>query len=80
MSFRTLTGSPWQSRTCDVAAPEPIENPGTVGDDTIGRLLDSARNGVPASAWVFYRAGEQMHRVGQGCLLYTSDAPTNREV
>ena len=66
MSFRTLTGSPWQSSTCEVAALEPIENPGTVGDDTIGQLLDLARNGGHTGAWAFYRAGEQMHRVGQG--------------
>lgn len=72
MSFRTLTGSPWQSRTSEVAALEPIETPDTVGmayvggGDTIGQLLDSARNWAHSRAWVFYRTGEQMHRVGQG--------------
>ncbi|POF43812.1 bifunctional diguanylate cyclase/phosphodiesterase [Pseudomonas laurylsulfativorans] len=72
MSIRTLTDSRRHSSNCEVAALQPIGNPDTVdmayaGDDnTIEHLLDSARNWVHTTAWVFYRAGEQMHRVGQG--------------
>lgn len=74
MSFRTLTGSPRQSSKGEVAALQPIGKPDTVGkayadnDDTIEHLLDSARNWTHTIAWVFYRAGEQMHWVGQGDL------------
>ena len=72
MSFRTLTDSRRQSSHGEVAALQPPVNPDTVGmagagnDDTIERLLDAARNWAHGTAWVFYRAGEQMHRVGQG--------------
>src|SRR5471030_2684851 len=72
MSFRPLTDSPRQSNDCDVVASQPKENPDTVGmacagnEDTIEQLLDSARNGSHTTAWVVYRAGEQMHLVGQG--------------
>ncbi|MDF9773046.1 sensor domain-containing phosphodiesterase [Pseudomonas baetica] len=72
MSFRTLTGSPRQSSKGEVAALQPIGKLDTVGkayadnDDTIEHLLDSARNWAHTTAWVFYRAGEQMHWVGQG--------------
>jgi len=72
MSFRTLTGSPRQSSNDAVAAFHPPGNPDTVGmscpgnEDRIGQLLDSARNWAHTTAWVFYRAGEQLHRVGQG--------------
>ena len=72
MSFRTLTDSPRQPSHCKVAALQPPGNPDTVGkayagnDDTIEHLLDSARNWSHTTAWAFYRAGEQMHWVGQG--------------
>ncbi|VVM79435.1 hypothetical protein PS858_00639 [Pseudomonas fluorescens] len=35
-------------------------------EPTIEHLLDSARNWGHTTAWVVYRAGEQMHLVGQG--------------
>ncbi|MNQ54813.1 Cyclic di-GMP phosphodiesterase Gmr [compost metagenome] len=72
MSFRTLTGSPRQSSNDAVAAFHSPGKPDTVGrvcagnDDRIGQLLDSARNWAHTTAWAFYRAGEQLHRVGQG--------------
>lgn len=72
MSFRTLTDYPQQTSHCNVAALQPPGNPDTVGmayagnDDTIEHLLDSARNWAHTTAWAFYRAGEQMHWVGQG--------------
>ena len=86
MSFRPLTDFPRQSNDCDIVAPELKGNSDTVGmtcagnEDTIEHLLNSARNWTHTTAWVVYRAGEQMHLVGQGdpqaqcCLLYTSDA------
>ncbi len=35
-------------------------------EDTVEYLLDSARNWAHTTAWVVYRAGEQMHLMGQG--------------
>lgn len=35
-------------------------------EPTIEHLLDSARNWGHTTAWVVYRAGEQMHLIGQG--------------
>ncbi|WP_419711032.1 EAL domain-containing protein [Pseudomonas sp. NFX224] len=72
MSFRTRNDSPRQSTDCVVASPQHKNDPDDVGmayagnEDSIEQLLDSARNGVHTRAWVFYRAGEQMHWVGQG--------------
>ncbi|MDR6609272.1 EAL domain-containing protein [Pseudomonas synxantha] len=72
MSFRPLTDSPWQSKDCDAVASQLKGNPDTAGmadagnEDTIEQLLDSARNWGHTTAWAVYRAGEQMHLVGQG--------------
>ncbi|MNX54975.1 Cyclic di-GMP phosphodiesterase Gmr [compost metagenome] len=72
MSFRTLTDSRRHSSHCEVAALQPMVNPDAVGmayagnDDSIEHVLDSARHWAHSTAWVFYRAGEQMHWVGQG--------------
>ncbi|MFC3941189.1 bifunctional diguanylate cyclase/phosphodiesterase [Pseudomonas gingeri NCPPB 3146 = LMG 5327] len=72
MSVRPLTDSPRQSNDCDVVASQFQGTPDTVGmayvgnEDTIEQLLDSARHWTHTTAWVVYRAGEQLHRVGQG--------------
>ncbi|MDB6143556.1 MAG: diguanylate phosphodiesterase [Pseudomonas sp.] len=72
MSFRPLTDAPRQSNDCDTVASQPKGNSGTGGmayagnEDTIEHLLDSARNWAHTTAWVVYRAGEQLHLVGQG--------------
>jgi GAF domain-containing protein len=72
MSFGTLTGFPRQSTDCEAASPQSTGNPDTArmacvgSENTIDQLLGSARNGSHTTAWVFYRAGEQMHWVGQG--------------
>lgn len=72
MSFRPLTDSPRQSNDCDVVVSQPKGNSDTAGqayagnEDTIEQLLNSARNWAHTTAWVVYRAGEQMHLVGQG--------------
>ncbi|WP_433740391.1 sensor domain-containing phosphodiesterase [Pseudomonas putida] len=72
MSVRPLTDFPGQSNDCDVVASQPKGNRDTVGmayagnQDTIEQLLDSARNWAHTTAWAVYRAGEQMHWVGQG--------------
>ncbi len=72
MSVRPLTDSPLQSNDCDIVASQLQGTPSTVGmayvgnEDRIEHLLDSARNWAHTTAWVVYRAGEQMHRVGQG--------------
>jgi len=70
MSVRPLTDSPQQSNDCDVVASQLQGD--TLGmayagnEDTVEHLLDSARDWAHTTAWVVYRAGEQMHRVGQG--------------
>lgn len=72
MSVRQLTDSPRQSNDCDVVASQPKGTSGTVGmayagnENMIQQMLDSARNWAHTSAWAVYRAGEQLHRVGQG--------------
>jgi diguanylate cyclase (GGDEF)-like protein len=72
MSFRPLTNSPEQSNDQAVIAPQLKRNPDAVGmayagnDETIEQLLESARNWAHTTAWVVYRAGEQLHLVGQG--------------
>ncbi|WP_150631537.1 EAL domain-containing protein [Pseudomonas fluorescens] len=72
MSVRPLTGSALQSNDCGVVASQRKGNSETVGmayagnEPTIEHLLDSARNWGHTTAWVVYRAGEQMHLVGQG--------------
>ncbi|MDN4543662.1 EAL domain-containing protein [Pseudomonas sp. C32] len=56
-----MTQFPWQSTDC--------EGVGTVcagNENTIEQLLDSARSWDHTRAWVVYRAGEQMHLLGQG--------------
>jgi diguanylate cyclase (GGDEF)-like protein len=72
MSFRPLTESPRQSNDCDLLASQLIGNSDTAAvayagnHDTMEQLLDSGRNWVHTTAWVVYRAGEQMYLVGQG--------------
>lgn len=72
MSVCPLTDSLQQSNDCEVAASQPKGNLGRVGmayagnEDTVEHLLDSARNWAHTTAWVVYRAGEQMHLMGQG--------------
>ncbi|MDQ3201495.1 MAG: EAL domain-containing protein [Pseudomonadota bacterium] len=72
MSVCPLTDSLRQSNDCDVAASSSKGNLGRVGmayagnEDTVEYLLDSARNWAHTTAWVVYRAGEQMHLMGQG--------------
>ena len=72
MSVRQLTDSPRQSNDCDVVASQPKGTSGTVGmayagnEHMIQQMLDSARNWAHTCAWAVYRAGEQLHRVGQG--------------
>ncbi|WP_166360301.1 sensor domain-containing phosphodiesterase [Pseudomonas akapageensis] len=72
MSFRPLTDSPRQSIDCDVVASQLEANLDAVGmacagnEDIIEQLLDSARNWAHSTAWAVYRAGEQLHLVGQG--------------
>ncbi|MGJ7516307.1 sensor domain-containing phosphodiesterase [Pseudomonas baetica] len=72
MSVRPLTDFPRQSNDCDVVASQPKGNLDTVGmayagnQDTIEQLMDSARSWAHTTSWAVYRAGEQMHWVGQG--------------
>lgn len=72
MSVCPLTDSAPRSNDCEVAASQPKGNLGRVGmayagnEETVELLLDSARNWVHTTAWVVYRAGEQMHLMGQG--------------
>lgn len=72
MSVRQLTDSPRQSNDCDVVASQPKGTSGTVGmayagnENMIQQMLDSARSWAHTSEWAVYRAGEQLHRVGQG--------------
>ena len=72
MSFSPLQDAPRQSSAYDVDASQLKRNSDTVGmalasgHDTVQRLLDSARNGLHTRAWVVYRAGEQLHLIGQG--------------
>ncbi|VVM44167.1 hypothetical protein PS645_00407 [Pseudomonas fluorescens] len=72
MSVCPLTDSAPRSNDCEVAASQAKGNLGRVGmayagnEETVELLLDSARNWVHTTAWVVYRAGEQMHLMGQG--------------
>lgn len=59
MSFRPLTDTLQQSNDCDDVASAGNK-------DTIETLLAAARSWAHPTAWVVYRAGEQMHLVGQG--------------
>lgn len=69
MSFPPLTVSPRLSKD---GVSELIGNRESVGmayrgnEHSIAQLLDSARNATHTDAWAVYRAGEQMHLVGQG--------------
>jgi diguanylate cyclase (GGDEF)-like protein len=71
MSFGTLTDSP-QLTDCETVSPQSTGNPDTVcvagvaREDTIDQLLETARSWSYTNTWVFYRAGEQLHWVGQG--------------
>ena len=72
MSVRPLIDSPRQSNDCNVVAPQLTGNSDTVGmayagiENTIEQLLDSARHWAHTTAWVVYRAGEQLHLIGHG--------------
>ena len=72
MSVRPLTGSARRSNDGDDVASQLKGNSGTVGmayagnGDRIEHWLDSARGWAHTTAWVVYRAGEQLHWIGQG--------------
>jgi len=72
MSFDPLHGSPQPSseRAADAAQPprpaDPLSRAPADGHDAIERLLDSARSAAHTRHWAVYRAGEQLHLVGQG--------------
>ncbi|WP_350600481.1 EAL domain-containing protein [Pseudomonas sp. 65/3-MNA-CIBAN-0223] len=72
MSFDPLHGSPQPSseRAADAAQPprpaDPLSRALADGHDAIERLLDSARSAAHTRHWAVYRAGEQLHLVGQG--------------
>lgn len=72
MSFDPLHGSPQPSseRAADAAQPprpaDPLSRAPAGGHDAIERLLDSARSAAHTRHWAVYRAGEQLHLVGQG--------------
>lgn len=72
MSFDPLHGSPQplSDRAADAAQPprhaDPLGRAAAGGHDAIERLLDSARSGSHTGHWAVYRAGEQLHLVGQG--------------
>lgn len=72
MSFDPLQGSPQplSDRAADAAHPprhaDPLGRAAAGGHDAIERLLDSARTGAHTRHWAVYRAGEQLHLVGQG--------------
>ena len=72
MSFDPLHGSPQplSDRAADAAQPprhaDPLGRAAAGGHDAIERLLDSARSGAHTGHWAVYRAGEQLHLVGQG--------------
>ena len=72
MSIRPLTDTARQSNDCDIVASQANLNADAVGmayvanGDSIEKLLDTARSWAHTRAWVMYRAGEQLHLVGQG--------------
>ncbi|MEN2396430.1 sensor domain-containing phosphodiesterase [Pseudomonas halotolerans] len=71
MSFRPLSDSPQQSNNDGVAThleehPDAADMAYVGNEDTIEQLLESARTWAHTTQWVVYRAGEQLHRVGQG--------------
>ncbi len=63
MSVHLLTDSPLHAKDGGARASERKGNP-----DTIEQLLGSARSWAHTTAWVVYRAGEQLHLLGQGDL------------
>ena len=63
MSVHLLTDSPLHAKDGGAGASERKGNP-----DTIEQLLGSARSWAHTTAWVVYRAGEQLHLLGQGDL------------
>ncbi|MDR6957823.1 diguanylate cyclase (GGDEF)-like protein [Pseudomonas brassicacearum] len=71
MSFRPLS-DPRRQPNDYTATPHQKENSDAFGmayagdEDTIEQLLDSARHWAHTTQWAVYRAGEQMHLVGQG--------------
>lgn len=65
MSFRPLTDTLGQSNDCGDVASQTIGSSGGARD-AIETLLAAAQSWNHTTSWVVYRAGEQMHRVGQG--------------
>lgn len=71
MSFRPLSDPPQPSNHYGVAI-HLQENPDAAGmayvgkEDAIEQLLESARTWAHTTQWVVYRAGEQLHLLGQG--------------
>ncbi|MCF4997190.1 EAL domain-containing protein [Pseudomonas syringae] len=72
MSIGPLTDLPRQSNDYDIVASQLKESSDRVGmayagnGNAIEHLLDAARHWPHTTAWVVYRAGEQMHLLGQG--------------
>ena len=72
MNFDPLHGSPQplSERVADAAQPprhaDSLGLAPVGGHDAIERLLDSARSAPYTRHWAVYRAGEQLHLVGQG--------------
>ncbi|MEB0043632.1 MULTISPECIES: EAL domain-containing protein [unclassified Pseudomonas] len=71
MSIRPVIDAPQQPNMSDTVTPQSIGKPG-VGmtaagsENSIKHLLDAARTWPHTTAWVVYRAGEQLHLMGQG--------------
>jgi hypothetical protein len=71
MSIRPLTDAAQELKAGNGVVPQPMGKSGTkmtaAGDEeSIKHLLDAARCWSRTTAWVVYRAGEQLHLVGQG--------------
>ena len=55
---------PFESRSPHGGEPETLGN--LLPADELAAMLRAARRGAHTQAWVIYRAGEQLHRVGAG--------------
>jgi diguanylate cyclase (GGDEF)-like protein len=71
MSIRLVTDAAQGLTAGGGVVPQSIGKPGTRmtaagGEESIKYLLDAARCWSHTTAWVVYRAGEQLHLVGQG--------------
>lgn len=65
MSFPLLTDTLGQSSDCTDVASQSVGSSGNA-KGTIETLLAAAKSWDHTTSWVVYRAGEQLHRVGQG--------------